>query len=184
MILATILESIPWCHLVVGILLLGFEPEIHPTYLMSIVFASSFRILVTFALVLEVHGSSFFQILRTAYGRSSLNQKITTRVLLMSSPFCIVNLPVLPSCMGCPEEMLSLLDILIYASTTQKNYMILELFLFSCIPTIFYQLIVKSMCAFVFIDAFYSCGPLSHSIPEWLGETNSRTSSISRIGSK
>ena len=47
MILAFILESIPWCYLVVGILLLGFEPEIHSTYLMLIVFASSFRILVT-----------------------------------------------------------------------------------------------------------------------------------------
>ena len=67
--------------------------------------ASSFRILVTFALVLEVRGSSFFQILRTAYGRSSLNQKITTRVLLMSSPFCIVNLPVLPFCMDHLEEI-------------------------------------------------------------------------------
>ena len=55
-ILAIILESIPWCYLVVGILLLGSEPEIHSTYFMLIVFASSFRILVTFALVLEVHG--------------------------------------------------------------------------------------------------------------------------------
>ena len=62
MILAIILESIPWCHLVNSILLLGFEPEIHPTYLMLIVFASSFRILVTFAIVLEVRGISFFQI--------------------------------------------------------------------------------------------------------------------------
>ena len=36
-----------------------------------------------------------------------LNQNITTRVLLMSSQFCIVNLPVLPFCMDYPEEMLS-----------------------------------------------------------------------------
>ena len=36
-ILAIILESIPWCYLVVGILFLGFEPEIHPTYIMLIV---------------------------------------------------------------------------------------------------------------------------------------------------
>ena len=35
---------------------MGFEPEIHPTYFMFIVFASSFRLLITFALVLEVHG--------------------------------------------------------------------------------------------------------------------------------
>ena len=66
---------------------MGFEPESHPTYLMLIVFASSFRILATFAIVLEVLGISFFQIPWTSYGRSSLNQKITTRVLLMSSPF-------------------------------------------------------------------------------------------------
>ena len=37
MILAIILESIPWCHLVVGILLLGSWPEIHSTYLVLIV---------------------------------------------------------------------------------------------------------------------------------------------------
>ena len=36
-ILAIILESILWCYLGVGILLLGFEPEIHPTYIMLIV---------------------------------------------------------------------------------------------------------------------------------------------------
>ena len=64
-ILAFILESILWCHLVVGILFLGFEPEIHRTYFMMIVFARSFRLLVTFALVLEVRGISFFQILWT-----------------------------------------------------------------------------------------------------------------------
>ena len=61
-ILAIILESISWCYLGVGILLLGFEPEIHPTYFMLIVIASAFRILVTFAIVLEVHGIFFFQI--------------------------------------------------------------------------------------------------------------------------
>ena len=80
--------------------------------------------------------------------------------------------------------MLNLFDILTYASTTQKVNIFLELSPFSCIPTLAYQLIVKSMCAFVFIGAFYSCGPSSHSIPELLGETNSSTSSISKIGSK
>ena len=75
MILAIILESIPWCHLVVGILLLGFEPEIHPTYFMLIVFARSFRLLVTFALVLEVRGISFFQIPWTILGRSCFEPK-------------------------------------------------------------------------------------------------------------
>ena len=88
MILAIILESIPWCYLVVGILFLGFEPEIHSTYFMLIVFASSFRILVTFAIVLEVRGIFFFQIPWTTYGRCLLDQKkITIRVLLRSSPF-------------------------------------------------------------------------------------------------
>ena len=104
-ILAIILGSIPWCYLGVGILFLGVEPEIHPTYFMLIVFARSFRLLVTFALVLEVHGISFFQILWTTYGRSLLDQKITTRVLSMSSPFYIVTLPILPLCMNCPEEI-------------------------------------------------------------------------------
>ena len=133
---------------------------------MLIVIASSLRLLVTFALVLEVHGISFFQILRTAYGRSSLNQKITTRVLLMSSPFCIVNQPVLLFCMGYSEEMLSFVRHPNLCIHNSESYMFLELFLFSCIPTMLYQLIAKSVCAFVFIDAFYSCGPSSHSIPE------------------
>ena len=53
-----------------------------------------------------------------------------------------------------------------------------------CILTFVYQLIVRSSRAFMFIDAYYSCGPSSHSITELLGETNSSTSSISRIGSK
>ena len=105
MILAIILESIPRCYLVVGILLLGSWPKIHSTYFMLIVFARSFRLLLTFALVLEVYGISFFQILWTTYGRSLLDQKITTRVLLMNSPFYIVTLPVLPFCMGYLEEI-------------------------------------------------------------------------------
>ena len=118
---------------------------------MLIVFASSFRILVTFAIVLEVRGTSFFQIPWTTYGRSSsLNWTITTRVLLMSSPCYIVTLPAQSFCMGYPEEMLISLDILIYASTTQKIICSFELSLFSCLLTFVYQLIVKSMCAFVY----------------------------------
>ena len=121
MILAIILESILWCHLVVGIPFLGFWTEIHPTYFLLVVFASSFRLLVTFALVLEVRGISFFQILWTTYGSSLLDQKIITRVLSMSSPFYIATLPVQPLCMGYPEEICwTWFDILIYASTTQK----------------------------------------------------------------
>ena len=185
MILAFILESIPWCYLVVGILLLGSEPEIHPTYFMLIVFASSFRILVIFALFLEVCGISFFQIPWTAYGRSSsLNRKITTRVLLRSSPFIIVTASstFLHGLSG--RNMLKSFDMLIHASTTRKIICSFELSLFSCILTLVYQLIARSSYAFVFTDAYYSCGLSSHSIPEWLGETNSSTSSISRIGSK
>ena len=50
--------------------------------------ASSFRIIVTFAIVLEVHGIFFFQIPWTTYGRSSsLNWNITTGLFLRSSPF-------------------------------------------------------------------------------------------------
>ena len=152
MILAFILESILWCHLVVGILLLGFEPEIYSTYSMLIVFASSFRILVTFALVVEVRGISFFQIPWTAYGRSSSpNRKITTRVLLTSSRFYDVTLPVLPSPHGLSgRNMLNSFDMLTYAFTTQKIICSFELSLFSCILTLVYQLIVKSMRAFVY----------------------------------
>ena len=153
---------------------------------MLIVFASSFRILVTFAIVLEVDGISFFQIPWTTYGRSSsLNWTITTRVLLMSSPLYIVALPVLPFCMGYPEEICWIsFDMLNHASTTQKIICSFGLSLFSYFLALVYQLIVRSRCAFMFIVAFYSWGPSSHSIPEWLGETNSSTSSISRIGSK
>ena len=67
----------------------------------------------------------------------------------------------------------------------RKNYICsFELSPFGYIPTFIYQFIVKSMCAIVSIDAYYSCGLSSHSILEWLGKTNSSTSSISRIGSK
>ena len=62
MIMAIILESIPWCHLVVGILLLGFWTRDSPYLPRVDSVASSFRILVTFAIVLEVRGISFFQI--------------------------------------------------------------------------------------------------------------------------
>ena len=103
----------------------------------------------------------------------------------MSSPFYIATLPVLLFCMGYPEETCwTWFNILIYASTTQKTVCSFELSHFSCLPTLVYQLIVKSSCALELIDAYYSCGPSSHSSSEWLGETNSSTSSISRIGSK
>ena len=80
-----------------------------------------------------------------------MNQNITIRVLLRSSPFIIVTLPVLPLCMGYPEETCrTWFDILIYASTTQKTICSFELSLFSCLLTFVYQLIVKRMHAFVY----------------------------------
>ena len=54
-------------------------------------------------------------------------------------------------CMGYPEEICwTWFDILIYASTTQKVICSFELSLFSCLLTFVYQLIVKSMRAFVY----------------------------------
>ena len=127
----------------------GFSNQDSPYLLHVDSVASSFRLLVTFALVLEVRGISFFQIPWTTYGSSSLsNRKITTKVLLTSSRFYAATLPVLPFCMGYPEEIWwALLDILIYASMTQKSICSFELSLFSCIPTPVYQLIVRSSCA-------------------------------------
>ena len=82
--------------------------------------------------------------------RVLLNQNITIRVLLRSSPFIIVILSVLPFCMGYPEETCwTWFDILIYASTTQKVICSFELSLFGCLLTLVYQSIVKNMCAFV-----------------------------------
>ena len=80
-----------------------------------------------------------------------LNQKMTTRVLSMSSPRYIVTLPAQPFWMGYPEELCwTWFDILIYASTTPKVICSFELSLFSCLLTFVYQLIVKSMRAFVY----------------------------------
>ena len=126
---------------------------------MLIVIASAFRILVTFAIVLEVRGIFFFQIPWTTYGRSSsLNENITTGLFLMSSPLYIVALPVLPFCMGYPEETCwTLFDMLIHASTTQKIICSFELSHFSCLPTLVYQLIVKSMRAFVHRCLLFLC---------------------------
>ena len=139
--------------------------------------------LVTSTLVLEVRGISFFQILWTTYGRSLLDQKIATRVLSMSSPFYIVILLVLPFCMGCPEEMLSFARHINLCIHNSENYMFLWVVLRSCILTLVYQLIVKSMRAFV-CRCLLLLWPVKPFRPEWLGETNSSTSSISRIGSK
>ena len=62
----------------------------------------------------------------------------------------IVTLPVLLFCMGYLEEMLNSFDMPNHASTTQKIVCSFELSLFSCFLTFVYQLIVKSMRAFVY----------------------------------
>ena len=74
-ILAIILESISWCYLGVGILFLGSWTQDSP-YLHHVdSVASFFRIIVTFAIVLEVHGTSFFQLPWIILGRSSSEPK-------------------------------------------------------------------------------------------------------------
>ena len=150
-ILATILESILWCHFVVGILLLGIEPEIHPTYLVLIVFASSFRILVTFAIVLEVRGTSFFQLPWTILGRSSSEPKDDNKSALdeFSMLYCdSASSTFLHGLSG--RIMLNLVRQTNLCIHNSENHMFLELSLFSCILTLVYQLIVKSMRAFVY----------------------------------
>jgi hypothetical protein len=56
-------------------------------------------------IVLEVRGISFFQYHEPAMADILLERKNTIRVLLMSPPFYIVTLLVLPFCMGYPEEI-------------------------------------------------------------------------------
>ena len=69
----------------------------------------------------------------------------------MSSPCYIVTLPAQPFCMGYPEELCwTLFGIPTHVSTTQKVICSFELSLFSCLLTFVYQLIVKSMRAFVY----------------------------------
>ena len=118
------------------------------------------------------------------YGRSLLDQKITIRVLLRSSPFInrdSASSTFLHGLSG--RNMLNLVRHTNLCIHNSESYMFLWVVLFSCILTLVYQLIVKSMRAFV-----YRCLLLLWSVkpfcPEWLGETNSSTSSISRIGSK
>ena len=185
MTLAVIIESIPWCHLVVGILSLGFEPEIHPTYHVLIVFACSFRLLVTFVIVFEVRGISFFQIPWTILGRSSFEPKGHDQSAL--NEFSILHCESASSTLSAwviRKKCWASLDILIYASTTQKVICSFELSLCSCIWPLSSSWQSSWCRAFVFTDARYSCGPSSCSSSEWLGETNSSISSISRIGSK
>ena len=112
--------------------------------------ARTFRILVTFAIVLEVRGISFFQIPWTAYGRSSFEPKDHNQSAL--DEFSIHNCDSASSTFlhGLSgRNMLNSFDILIYASTTQKVICSFELSPFSYIPTFIYQLIVRSSRALV-----------------------------------
>ena len=119
---------------------------------MLIVIASAFRILVTFAIVLEVRGIFFFQIPWTTYGRSSsLNWNITTGLFLRSSPF--INRDSASSTFLHGLSGRNMLNFVRHAKPcihNSENRMFLWVVLFSCILTLVYQLIVKSMRAFVY----------------------------------
>ena len=85
------------------------------------------------------------------YGRSLLDQKITIRVLLRSSPFInrdSASSTFLHGLSG--RNMLNLARHTNPCIHNSENHMFLELSLFSCILTLVYQLIVKSMRAFVY----------------------------------
>ena len=107
--------------------------------------ASSFRILVTFSLVLEVRGISFFQILWTTYGRSSWTKG--------SQPEC--SWWVLHSILWLCQFYLSAwvirkkyVELVRHTNLcihNSESYMYLELSPFSYILTFIYQLIVRSI---------------------------------------
>ena len=127
----------------------GFWTRDSP-YFMLLVLASSLKILVTFAIVLEVRGISFFQIPWTILGRSSfeLNDHNQSALDEFSIIYCgSASSTFLHGLSG--RNMLNSFDILIHASTTQKVICSFELSLFICLLTFVYQLIVKSMRAFV-----------------------------------
>ena len=110
--------------------------------------ASSFRILVTIAVVLEVCGTSFFQLPWTILARSSFEPKDHNQSAL--DDFSILYCESASSTLSAwviRKKCWGSLDILIYASTTQKNICSFELSLFSCLLTFVYQVIVRSSCA-------------------------------------
>ena len=84
------------------------------------------------------------------HGRSSFEPKDHNQGALEEYSIHIVTLPVLPPLHGLSgRNMLNLFDILIHASTTQKNICSFGLSLFSYFLALVYQLIVRSNCAFV-----------------------------------
>ena len=117
---------------------------------MLIVFAPSFRLLVTFVIVLEARGISFFQILWTTLWQKFVGSKDHNRSIL--DEFFILycdsaSSTFLHGLSG--RNMLNSFDMLVHASTTQKIICSFELSLFSCFLALVYQLIVRSNCAFV-----------------------------------
>ena len=122
MILAIILKSIPWCHVVVGILFMGSWTRDSP-YLPHVdSVASSFRILVTFTIVLEVRGTSFFQLPWTILGRSSFEPKGHDQSALDEFSILYCESSSTLSAWVIRKKCWASLDILTYASTTQKTY--------------------------------------------------------------
>ena len=128
----------------------GFWTRDSPYLLHVDSFARSFRLLVTFALVLDVHGIPFFQILWTAYGRcSSLierSQSECSRWVLDSTLWlCQFYL----SAWVIRKKYVEFVRHAKPCIHNSENRMFLWVALFSCILTLVYQLIVKSMRAFV-----------------------------------
>ena len=152
---------------------------------MLIVIASAFRILVTFATVLEVRGISFFQIPWTILGRSSSEPKDDNKSALDEFSMLYCDSASSTFLHGLSERiMLNLVRHTNLCIHNSERYMFLWVVpLFSCLLTFVYQLIVKSMRAFVH-RCFLILWSVKPFYPGWLGEMNSSTSSISRIGSK
>ena len=117
---------------------------------MLIVFASSFRILVTFAIVLDVRGIPFFQILWTAYGRcSSLIERSQSECSqwILDSTLWLCQFYL--SAWVIRKKYVEFVRHAKPCIHNSENRMFLWVVLFSCILTLVYQLIVKSMRAFV-----------------------------------
>ena len=117
---------------------------------MLIVFASSFRLLVTFALVLDVRGIPFFQILWTAYGRcSSLIERSQSECSRWVLDAILWLCQLYLSAWVIRKKYVGFVRHAKPCIHNSENRMSFELSLFSCLLTLVYQLIVKSMRAFV-----------------------------------
>ena len=116
---------------------------------MLIVIASSLRLLVTFALVLEVRGISFFQIPWTIMAEVCWIKRSQQALYELSMLYCdSASSTFLHGLSG--RIMLNLVRHTNLCIHNSESYMFLWVVLFSCILTLVYQLIVKSMRAFVY----------------------------------